>query len=69
MPKLKALIFDVDGFIKQLHQSKTRHYVQLLQSGAIPLRPGRRVLLQVRLSSHRVTVPRWAACEYVHPWR
>ncbi|MDX2417022.1 MAG: HAD family hydrolase [Xanthomonadales bacterium] len=31
---------DLDGFITQLHQSKTRHYVELLQSGAIPLRPG-----------------------------
>ena len=31
---------DLDGFIKRLHQSKTAHYVELLKSGAIPLRPG-----------------------------
>jgi HAD superfamily hydrolase (TIGR01509 family) len=40
---------DLDGFIRVLHQSKTRHYVELLQSGAIPLRPGvERLLNEVR---------------------
>lgn len=38
-PEFKAPA-DLDGFIRDLHQSKTRHYVELLQSGAIPLRPG-----------------------------
>lgn len=31
---------DLDGFIRQLHARKTERYVELLQSGAIPLRPG-----------------------------
>jgi HAD superfamily hydrolase (TIGR01509 family) len=31
---------DVDERIKELHASKTRHYVQLLGEGKIPLRPG-----------------------------
>ena len=31
---------DLDGFILSLHQAKTRHYVALLNAGAIPLRPG-----------------------------
>ena len=30
----------VDETIRQLHASKTRHYVQLLKDGNIPLRPG-----------------------------
>ena len=37
---------DLDRFIKRLHQSKTHHYVALLNSGAIPLRPGVERLLQ-----------------------
>lgn len=44
LPVFKAPA-DLGGFIRQLHQSKTRHYVQLLQSGAIPLRPGVKRLL------------------------
>lgn len=31
---------DVDRIIADLHASKTRHYVQLLEQGRIPLRPG-----------------------------
>lgn len=31
---------DLDGFIRDLHRSKTRHYVELLRTGSIPLRPG-----------------------------
>lgn len=48
---------DLDGFIKQLHQSKTRHYVKLLQSGAIPLRPGvERLISEARLAGLRLGV-------------
>lgn len=31
---------NLDGFIRDLHAAKTRHYVELMRSGAIPLRPG-----------------------------
>ena len=43
---------DLDGFIKRLHQSKTVHYIALLTSGAIPLRPGVERLLEEARSSH-----------------
>ena len=48
---------DLDGFIKDLHQSKTNHYVALLQSGAIPLRPGvERLLTQARSAKLRLGI-------------
>ncbi len=31
---------DMDGFVKELHASKTAFYTQLLSEGQIPLRPG-----------------------------
>ena len=31
---------DLDAFIRRLHERKTERYVELLNSGAIPLRPG-----------------------------
>lgn len=31
---------DLDGFIAGLHAAKTRHYLDMLRAGAIPLRPG-----------------------------
>ncbi len=37
---------DVDELIKELHASKTRHYVNLLSEGNIPLRPGVKRLLK-----------------------
>jgi HAD superfamily hydrolase (TIGR01509 family) len=37
---------DGDGFIAELHASKTRHYVDALGRGAVPLRPGVERLLQ-----------------------
>jgi HAD superfamily hydrolase (TIGR01509 family) len=54
---------DLDGFIRDLHRSKTKHYVDLLQSGAIPLRPGVKRLLQdarskgLRLAIATTTTP------------
>ncbi|MBT8122037.1 MAG: HAD family hydrolase [Gammaproteobacteria bacterium] len=37
---------DGDGYIAELHASKTRHYVDALGRGAVPLRPGVERLLQ-----------------------
>jgi HAD superfamily hydrolase (TIGR01509 family) len=37
---------DLDTFISDLHKLKTRHYLALLNAGAIPLRPGIARLLQ-----------------------
>jgi HAD superfamily hydrolase (TIGR01509 family) len=31
---------DLDAFIRRIHRRKTERYVELLQTGAIPLRPG-----------------------------
>lgn len=31
---------DLDAFIRELHREKTAHYLKLLKSGALPLRPG-----------------------------
>ncbi len=31
---------DLSAYIAELHQNKTRHYLELLQAGSIPLRPG-----------------------------
>jgi len=48
---------DLDGFIKDLHQSKTNHYVTLLKSGAIPLRPGvERLLSEARSANLRLGI-------------
>jgi HAD superfamily hydrolase (TIGR01509 family) len=48
---------DLDGFIRELHQSKTRHYVELLKSGAIPLRPGvERLLNEARSAGLRLGI-------------
>ena len=46
-----------DDFIPVLHQSKTRHFVALLQSGAIPLRPGvERLLKEARECGLRLAI-------------
>lgn len=56
LPDFKAPS-DLDGFIKELHQSKTRQYVKLLQSGAIPLRPGvARLLNEARTAGLRIAI-------------
>ncbi len=47
----------LDDFIAGLHRSKTRHYVQMLGEGMIPLRPGvRRLLLEAREAGMRMAV-------------
>lgn len=43
--------------IKKLHQSKTDHYTELLSTGAIPLRPGvRRLLNEARENDLRLAI-------------
>jgi HAD superfamily hydrolase (TIGR01509 family) len=37
---------DLDGFIAGLHKAKTQHYLNMLQQGAIPLRPGVKRLIE-----------------------
>lgn len=41
---------DLDGLIRSLHETKTRHYLALLESGAIPLRRGVERLLRDALA-------------------
>lgn len=48
---------DLGGFIKSLHECKTRHYVSLLQAGAIPLRLGvARLLNEARSTGLRLAI-------------
>lgn len=45
------------GFIAELHKSKTRHYTELLNTGAIPLRPGvYRLLTEARQAGLRLAI-------------
>lgn len=54
---------NVTEFIAGLHKSKTRHYTELLNTGAIPLRPGVKRLLEsaraadIRLAIATTTTP------------
>ncbi len=49
-----------EGMVQQipaLHAAKTRHYTQLLATGAIPLRPGvERLILQARQRGYRLAI-------------
>ena len=48
---------DIDARIRALHAAKTRHYVALLETGAIPLRPGvRRLLQEARTAGLRLAI-------------
>lgn len=48
---------ELDDFIAGLHQSKTRHYVQMLSEGMIPLRPGvKRLISEAREAGMRLAV-------------
>lgn len=48
---------DLDDFIRSLHEAKTRHYLALLDSGAIPLRRGvERLLRDARASGLRLAI-------------
>ena len=47
----------IDELIPQLHQAKTRHYTDLLSTGAIPLRPGvERLLREARDRGYRLAI-------------
>ncbi|MFP4132515.1 MAG: HAD family hydrolase [Thiohalospira sp.] len=48
---------DLDGLIAELHAAKTRHYTELLATGAIPLRPGvERLLREAREAGLRLGI-------------
>lgn len=48
---------DTDERIRSLHAAKTRHYLALLEAGAIPLRPGvRRLLQEARTAGLRLAI-------------
>jgi len=48
---------DEVGYIAELHKTKTKHYTQLLEKGAIPLRTGvRRLLDEVRQAGLRLAI-------------
>lgn len=47
----------LDTLIPELHQTKTRHYTELLATGAIPLRPGvERLLNEARHKGFRLAI-------------
>lgn len=48
---------DLKAFIAGLHESKTRHYIELLRRGGIPLRPGvERLLAEARAAGLRLAI-------------
>lgn len=48
---------DLDAFILNLYNSKTRHFIALLKSGSIPLRPGvKRLLFEARVNGLRLAI-------------
>lgn len=50
-------VADLDGFVRHLHQQKTRHYVQRVAAGGIPLRPGvARLIAQCRAQDVRLAI-------------
>lgn len=53
---------NLDRFIAELHAAKTKHYQQLVASGAIPLRPGvKRLLEEARTQEVRLAIATTAA--------
>lgn len=48
---------DLDAFILKLHGNKTSHYLALLKSGAIPLRPGvKRLFEEARMAGLKLAI-------------
>lgn len=48
---------DFDALVAELHKAKTRHYVGMLNQGAIPLRPGvKRLLDEARRQGMRLAI-------------
>ncbi len=59
---------DVRGRIAALHGAKTRHYLALLASGAIPLRPGvAALLMEARTAGLRLAIATTTTPENVTP--
>ncbi len=57
---------DLTDFIRNLHQTKTRHFIALLKSGAIPLRPGvERLLKEARSEGLRMGIATTTTAENV----
>ncbi len=48
---------DFEALVHQLHRSKTRHYLELVEAGGIPLRPGvARLIREVRAAGLRLAI-------------
>ncbi len=48
---------NIEQKIPELHQAKTRHYTELLSTGAIPLRPGvERLIAEARQRGYRLAI-------------
>lgn len=48
---------NIDSLIPELHKAKTRHYTELLSTGAIPLRPGvRRLIDEAKQRGFRLAI-------------
>lgn len=48
---------NIEELIPELHQAKTRHYTELLSTGAIPLRPGvERLINEARDKGYRLAI-------------
>ena len=48
---------EFDSFVADLHKAKTKHYTELLNTGAIPLRPGvKRLLEEARAAGLRLAI-------------
>jgi len=57
---------DLDDFILKLHDTKTRHFIALLQSAGIPLRPGvGRLLKEARAEGLRLAIATTTTAENV----
>lgn len=48
---------DLDNFVAGLHKAKTRHYMQMMSEGLIPMRPGvKRLIQEARAAGMRLAV-------------
>ncbi len=53
----KTVPDNIEALIPELHQAKTRHYTELLSTGAIPLRPGvERLINEARERNYRLAI-------------
>lgn len=57
---------NLDELVNSLHLAKTRHYIELLEHGGIPLRPGvKRLLMEARNAGLRLAIATTTAPENV----